>query len=886
MPMLAAPKKFQPLVDLVNTYNSIPEDEHIKRLFYLHKINYLLNTISPNAELYDWMTNTNKNSFLDHLKAYPINPHASFFLKGIQFALAVAGYAKKEPVDEADVNNEQDQQPNIEYPLMQDRDAILLNRTFDESGDEYTAISLRLANLAQTNHKIKTKVEKQIIISEMVEPKIQAIKGNPPISNPIPFRIKYKTEPLGDGGNNANFKFTMSSWDEQLIFRVEDRDSLSLEQRLHSHPVSMYFIEDYVLFRKVLKNHLSPVEYRPVVLSQFANQGNLTEVAKQLHNQPASKIASVAGYYFAQITHFCSLLIDTKAYHPDMKLSNFLANNNRLLISDRKTLIENEHPLVNTVRSSPAHAPDEYFDCLDFDIFGIDFNEKANTTVLNMPQFMAFQLGMILKEFLILTQLDELPAEFRDRDKSAASYFDSPSNSIINLSLLVQELTRPEPEKRMTINQFKSLLKFRIMTPDNFYAQVEEAFPSELLGIQQDIDEIKALLNEKINDGFLQSISQSFINPSALSAYNKDFLLRANEVFKKISASEPKETRLTRMAEKLAIKCYREYSHSYFKQCSQSLEAELFKLEWNKAPWYRKALHWLTFGLFNVDRASNEEIATVKIKQDLKGEEFQMHFSLLEFLPPKELNHLGRLQSARFKEFIYSHVNEILPQDSEESEHSSSASSDSEEEHDSHISLKASSKSLDDKASVEADSLPSGTMIIRTDISDEEVLSVDSLPSGTMVIRKDKSNSSLLALDSLPSSTMKIKTDEEIEAERLAQDSSSSSSIKSSRKTKRELPLETDTVVIKVSNNSKKRMSFSFIKDLGIFSSKKAIIAEPSARASRFKKVDSVRTALLRGDGSNRFKTKGPQRSRVEDINWEPISSDENGTPLNTNAPL
>ncbi|MBL7479405.1 hypothetical protein [Legionella bononiensis] len=885
MPMLAAPESFQPLFNLVNTFNTIPESEHIQRLFYLQKINYLLNTLTPNAELYDWMTNSEQNSFLGHLKAYHINPHASFFLKGIQFAQAVTSFSKKEPVDEALIDKDKEYQPNSEYALMQNRDEILLNKTFEESGDEFMALSLKLAHLALTEHKIKTKVQKQLIISEMVESKIQAIKGNTSFSEPVPFRVTYKTEPLGSGGNNANFRFKMSGWDEMMIFRVEDRSDLGLEQRLHSHPVSIYFIEDYVLFRKTFKNKLSPIEYRPVALSQFANQGNLTEVAKRLHDKPAKQIAAIAAYYFDQVTHFCSLLIDAKAYHPDIKLSNFLAHNNRLLISDRKTLIEDAHPLVNTVRSSPNFAPDEYNDCLHFDVFGIDFNEKAKTTVLDMPSFMAFQVGMILKEFLLLTQLDELPDDFRNTDQSAASYFVSPPNSIINLSLLIQELTRTDPQKRMTIDQFKSLIVYRNMNPENFYNKVEKAFPSEQLGIKNDIDEINALLNEKKNKGFLQGIVSSFMNLFTPSTYNKDFLLRANEVFKKISESDPKETRLTRLAEKLAVKCYREYSHTYFKQCSQSLEAALYKQDWDKAPWYRKALYWLTFGIYNVDRSSNVDIATVKIKQDLKGEEFQMHFPLLEFLPPNELDHLGTLQAARFKEFLYSHVNDILPQDAEESEQSSSSCNESDEEQASSTSLKKLSRSLNKKSSEESNSLPSGTVVIRADKPDQAVLPTESLPSGTMVIKKDETEDSLPSSDSLPSDTMKIKTDDEINASQLTKDSLSSSSVKSSKKTKKELP--SDTIVIKPSENGKKRMSFSFIKDLGIFhSSKKDAVAEPKTRVSRFKKVDSVRTALLRGDGSNRHKAKGPQRLRVEEINWEPVTPDVNEPSSKSNSPV
>jgi hypothetical protein len=965
-------RRYTALVNLVTELNKAPKDDHVQRLFYLQKINYQLNTITPDETLYNWIISNDKKGFHAQLEKYSINPNASFFLKGIQFAEAIALKSGKETTTDTD----KPLSMGTEYVLMQKRDNILEKGSYADFNKEYTALSLELHALAVTDNRMKAIIDRQTRVLRDAQPKIDAIKGSKKPEEIEKLGISYKTNPLGAGGNNQNYTFKMSGWDELMIWRVEDRFDLELEQRLQSHPVSKYFIEDFAVFTKKFQNKLCPVEYKPVVLSQYARQGNLTEVAKRLQKEPIHNIAPKIGFYFDQLTHFISLLMDANAYHPDFKLSNFLADRNRLLISDRKTLIDNPYPLANTVRSTPTHAPDEYNDCLDFESDPLDYNEKASTTVLNMPQFMAFQLGIILKEFLLLTQMDELPPaeEFRNSDRSAASYFVSPPKQIINLSLLVQELTRSDASKRMTVKQFQSLLSFRNQDPDNFYKQVERVFPSSQLGIQAELDEINALLEERNNENGFQKFARSFMNSVMPSYYGNDLLHRANKIFDKISMSDPKETRVTRMAEKLAVKCYKEYAHIYFEQCSQSIENSLFNEDWKQAPWYRKALHWLSFGFYSIDRVTTPDISKIKIDQKLHGEEFQTHFPLLEFLPPKALDNLGTLKAAHFKEFLFSHLNEIVPQDSDESEELTSSENSESESEESTPLIKSGLKNADKSAKKDAseESLPSATMVIKKDktkkdASDESLPSAtmvikkdkkikdaseESLPSATMVIKKDKtkkdaseeslpsatmvikedkkkkdaseeslpsatmvikkdrkkkaaSEESLpsatmvikkdqtkkgVSEESLPSATMVIKKDKKkkdaseeslpsatmvIKKDKKKKDASGDSLpsgtvvIKKDNTDNEELP--SSTVVIKKSDKSK--MSFSFIKHSIFHKSKSGEPASPGAkRLARYHKVDSVRTALLRGDGSNRAKEPAAPRTRAEDINWEPVS--------------
>lgn len=907
MSMKLPPKRHTELTNLVTKFNETKKDAHVQRLFYLQKINYELNRTTPDEKLYNWVNSNDKQGFHAQLAKYSINPDASFFLKGIQFAEAIFLNSEKKYI----ANPDKPVLSDREYQIMQRRDAILESGTFDTVSEEYLDLSLELRDLAHADERMKAMIEKQAKILKDVQPKIDAIKGSKKPEEIALLGISYKTDPLGPQGNNQNYKFKMGGWDEPMVFRVEDRSDLRLEQALHSHPVSKYFIEDFALFTKKLQNRFCPVEYRPIVLSQYATQGNLAEVAKRIQNESVHNVAPKIGFYFVQLTHFIDLLIDAKAYHPDMKLTNFLAHRNRILISDRKTLIDNPNPMADTVRSSPVYAPDEYIECIDFDSDPLDFNEKASTTTLNMPQFMAYQLGMVLKEFLLLTQMDELPPveEFRNADKSAASYFASPPKQIINLSLLVQELTRSDASKRMTIQQFKSLLKFRNQEPDNFYKEVEKVFPSADLGIQSEMDEINALLDERKNESGFQKVARSFMDMLMPSYYGNDLLHRANKIFDKISMSVPKETRLTRMAEKLAVKCYKEYAHLYFEECSQSIENALFNNDWNQAPWYRKAMHWLTFGLYSIDRSPSQDISKIKIEQKLHGATFQTHFPLLEFLPSAELDNLGTLKSAHFKEFLFSHINEIVPQDSDSSEELTSNTSEMDESGsligssekqsaDEHSKLPSGSikikKDENASASDSDDSLPSGTMVIKKDEAQPATNSDSSLPSATMVIKKKKSDKPAESKDSLPSDTMVIKKEDKPSATKSDDSLPSATMVVKKKKgdkaieSKDSLPSETmlikkdetdeeelpSATVVRKKVEGKAKMSFSFIKQ-SFFRPKEQNAegdTKPRYHVPRYYRVDSVRTALLRGDGSHRIKDQTDTRPRIEDINWQPAS--------------
>ncbi|CEG57529.1 hypothetical protein [Legionella fallonii] len=827
--IIAFSSKNRKLIGLVNQFNKLPEDDHIKRLFHLQKINYVLNTMPQNIELYDWINNPGEKGWFRHLEMYGINPHASFFMKGLQFAQAVC--AKIEPVEMVRLDSkfkeklDVDNNKGYEYPLMQERDQLLKNEQNEQWEELYIANCYQLATYSARDQRIQTRIKLHSEIVEMAKKKIHEVQGKDTSAHTGP-TPSYHTKVLGaHTNNNANFEFKMGGWKDLFVFRVEDRAELGLEQDLHSFEVSKYFIEDFAVFVMPFKTQESPIELKPVVLSQFANQGSLADLASALHKQKESmsNIGPITADYFTLLSHFCLKLIETKTYHPDIKLTNFLAHNNLIRVSDRKTFVREEEPLVNTLRVSPEYAPDEIINCLNEDWTG--YNATQGRTKVNMPAVMAYQLGMALKEFLILTQLGEHPDDFRKPERTAISYFTSATKetretrTIMNLSLLVQELTRSEPEKRLSIRQFHELLHFRMQPSESFYQKLEELLPSKNIGIQEDVDAINNLLNGDLAD--------------------TELLTQANQLFIKLFTRDSIDHRLTRLAEKLAIKCYRGCAESFF---TKSIEAELLNRDWQEAPWYRKFFHIFSFGFFRVEKVTRIEDIKDSMGINLEGEEFQTYFSHLMFLPPSELESLGRLESIYFKDLINDNLDKIVVKNPDLQDVVVSDDEECAEQRTSTTSLPRTTLTLSlssDSEEEEDDDEISATIKINYNATDKQELSENEkekiegpLPSGTTVIHHKEAD-------------------------------------------KEDGPLPTSTTVIhhnaenKKENPKKREGLASRFSKLNFFGD------TPSS--TTHERVQSFKSTLERGDGSGKGKSpnKLDHRVRIKDINFEPPMPDE-----------
>ena len=740
------------LKKLIDKFNSCAEEDHTNRLFYLQKINYALNQTTFDMPLFNWVQSKTdrEGSWQSHLAAYGINPDASFFLKGIQFANAVAKQIQEKPLptdeikpavpsvddsqdeilsDEDQSDDEPSETPSPEeeppednkriYLLMQQRDE-LLEKVIDLKDDEtklalnqeqYLALSREISQIAATQKRYKDIIERHETILKLARRKINALKGYSDEKTSA-----YLTENLTKNHvNNFNYSFRMKGWKDRLIFRVEDRGDLSEEQKLHAHEVAHdYFGDDAIVFMMELKEEEdSDVVYKPMVLGQFASQADLRSVAKSLHGSPEYKIVGDMKHYFKQINDFCIKLKKAGAYHPDIKLSNFLVHKGKILVCDRKTFIHNPSPFASSIRSTPHYAPPQYSECLNEEQNG--YLPIAGKVRFNMEQFMAYEIGMALKEFLILSLFDDIKEEYWNPNASIASFIKNPSAQVSNIALIIREMTHEEEGKRLSIEKFQQLIPYIIQSTPNFYIKLQEIHPLSP-EINTEIEQIKALLKNEQN------------------LKGADFLAKANPIFIAVSARVPQEPRLTWYTEKLASKCYSECSTEYWAQFADKMEQELAKQNWAQAPWYRKLAYYLSFGLFNVAQVT--EVSELKLV-DFKEPEFLSHFHQLDFLSPLEMENLGPVKVEHLTEFLGAHLEEITPE--------KFPKSPANETKDKTAEKTKSAQTTKDSES------PSGSIVYTGEDKDTES------PTGTVVTKKEKDSES-------PSGTIVTKKEKDPES--------------------------------------------------------------------------------------------------------------------------
>ncbi|QLZ69471.1 hypothetical protein FOLKNPGA_02264 [Legionella sp. PC1000] len=148
--------KHRRLIRQIHEFNKIPEEDVVQRLFYLQKINYFINSIPISEGEFKWLAASGPKSWRAHLESHGINPHGSFFFKGIQFAKAVAAQAPALLIPSG--LEDEIKGKNI-YQLMQERDVLLRSANFNEIKERFLAISARLSVLAEKDSILKKNLD-------------------------------------------------------------------------------------------------------------------------------------------------------------------------------------------------------------------------------------------------------------------------------------------------------------------------------------------------------------------------------------------------------------------------------------------------------------------------------------------------------------------------------------------------------------------------------------------------------------------------------------------------------------------------------------------------------------------------------------------------------
>ena len=476
MPKLLLPTD-EKLLKLVKAYNVLddkPADMNtdIDRLFYLQKINYFIQGLPPNPQFISWRNQLGDSGLESNLQRYGIHRDSSPLLQSIEFANAVRHFPTDVESSEQSL-----------YKAMSERDKLFKDEsTAEQARKSYVQMNRAIMKQYDNDPKLQEKIIRSKHFLGLSYAKVDAIQGL--VQQDF---NEYQTEVLGSSeGHNKNFTFNIDGETNQVVIRVEDRNTLGREQVLQSHEVSHYFSEDYATIMVPFKEGATTA-YKPVVVSEFAKEGDLLGHATILSSKnPIEKIEKVQ-HFFGKLNDFCLKLMESGHYHPDIKLSNFLTDGDRIFLSDRKTITNNIKPKVNDILSSPLYGAPEFRKCLNRDEEGevIGYNVEARRTSLDMPSYMSFQMGMALKEFMLNSKA--IPCDEKELNKKLQAEspiiqgMSNPSNELKNISVLIQELTRPAPIDRLKIKDFQSLLSQIQLPPEQFMAELEKLSPKEQL---------------------------------------------------------------------------------------------------------------------------------------------------------------------------------------------------------------------------------------------------------------------------------------------------------------------------------------------------------------------------------------------------------------------
>lgn len=301
------------LKNLIQQYNQTPENKPIERLYYLQKMNQFIRRATPNDAVIRWRNQIGASSLEAHLQQYHIHRDASALVQSIEFAQAVQRHQSP------------DAQPPNHTPLtdiyseMRARDDLLISDNIDFG--QYIQHNQAIADFYSKDEALQEKVQKSLYYLSLIYPKLESIQDV--VQQTFP---EYSTQVLGKSeGNNKNFTFHIDGENSPLVIRVEDRNDLGREVQLQTHDVSEYFSNDYATLMVPFKTG-DETAYQPVVISEFAQQGDLQHYAETLQGKEPKAITTAAQKYFLQLCDFCLKLEASGHYHPDIKLSNFLVD--------------------------------------------------------------------------------------------------------------------------------------------------------------------------------------------------------------------------------------------------------------------------------------------------------------------------------------------------------------------------------------------------------------------------------------------------------------------------------------------------------------------------------------------------------------------------------
>ena len=461
------------LTHLIKMYNQIDEMNDLERLFYLQKINYFMEKEYPNPAVIEWRNQLGPGGLEAHLQFYGIHRDASPLLQNIEFARAVDRYSGEKPA-----------KPPIPllFSALKTRKELVQQELSESALNAYKEANRAIMAHYKTDTILREKIERLEKFVALSTAKHTAV---------LELAQLKLNEDLSRDSKKPNqtttrFLFSVDGAETPFTICLLRGGQSGQEQDLYAHEVSDYFGEELATLRVPFRVAEETIDYQ-VVITEFTEEVDLAHFARKIAGQSPDEIIMNAQALFTKINDFCLKLLDSGHYLPNMKLAAFLTDGEQIIIRDRHTLTDELSAQTPGINSSPTFTTPE---------------AREQKMKQKMSSHLSFQLGLALKEFIFRSQLmasnKNDPEEMSNRFRTwgpIVDYAKQPiSNSIKNISVLIQELTRRVAQDRLSIQNVQKLLPKINLSPELFLTELETISPKAQLSSTKSIDLAQQIL--------------------------------------------------------------------------------------------------------------------------------------------------------------------------------------------------------------------------------------------------------------------------------------------------------------------------------------------------------------------------------------------------------
>lgn len=245
----------------------------------------------------------------------------------------------------------------------------------------------------------------------------------------VPALAGYTFSQLG-GDNNMNWKITHHEEGLEYVLQVgEPNDNQLLLDSIKSTPLS-------TLFSPIFFS--TPFEGINIRVTELATKGDIYTERKNMSEEVSEhEILQKAAHRIGQITQVCQLMKLNNIMHKDIKLTNFLLDDNfNIVMADKKAFT----PIGTEGRSLKSReAVTEYYKAPELD---------DDETTVNSEAYMVYQLGLALYEYIIQPEILEDQTTPLVCDFSLV-LFDT--NEGEGFKALIEKMICEEPEERIQL---------------------------------------------------------------------------------------------------------------------------------------------------------------------------------------------------------------------------------------------------------------------------------------------------------------------------------------------------------------------------------------------------------------------------------------------------